>query len=48
MKVYILIRLNNDLYVENSILAVCASKESAIKLSVLCNDYEIKEFEIIE
>lgn len=48
MKVYVLIRLSNDLYVENKILAVCASEESAIKLSVMCDDYEIKEYEVIE
>ena len=43
MKVYALIRLSNDLYVENVLLAICKTKESAIKLSALCNEYEIKE-----
>lgn len=48
MKVYALIRLSNDLYVENVLLAICKTKESAIKLSALCNEYEIKEYEVME
>ena len=48
MKVYLVIRLSNDLYVENVVLGVCKSKESAIKLAAMCDDYEIKEYEVIE
>lgn len=48
MKVYVLIKLMNDLYMEDTILAVCKTRESAIKLAVMCNDYDIKEYELME
>lgn len=50
MKVYLFIKLSNDIYVENEVLGVYSSRELASKSSLIfgVNDYEIKEYEVLE